>query len=73
MKKTFFILTTVVLVSVISNSCRQGCVCYADEYDPNLITVFDTRKDECSKLLETIPIDTITNTQFYTRCEWERY
>ena len=70
MKKVFFILITVVFISVVSNSCKRGCVCYAEEYDPNLQTMFDATKAECSNLVETLPIDTVTNSQFYTRCEW---
>lgn len=73
MKKKLLILSSIVFISVISNSCRQGCVCYADVYDPNLVSVFDATKKECITLVENLPIDTVTNTQFYTRCEWGKY
>jgi len=68
MKKIFFILIAIVLVSVVAVSCKKQCVCY--ELNGNIRAGYGSliaTEEECIR--ETTPlIDSI-----YLRCEWERW
>ena len=68
MKKVFFILIAVVLVSVTATSCKKTCVCYTLG-GPRIFDFEPPMESKAGCL--TLPYDSVNNFKDVVRCEWE--
>jgi len=69
MKKIFFILIAILLVSIIVISCKKTCICYGDANttyeEKDGYSIIPATEKECV----TFALD---STNIYYLCEWDR-